>query len=615
MNIGSIPVGIIPPTPHPGNPFSSKITAGESERRSLDAFLPLLTRMVSPTPAWPPEAAEGSAAGSPPPPRNGRKSTAFVLPSTDQYKGNPPAVIPSTAAFTAITPVQAANKVPKIEVSNGFPVWPTATQNRRDSFSPVKFSGSGFGSSSDSVYVAPPPHQTAGLKSEILNPDCAFGLRISPQVFKAGPAFIEDMPPRSSPARPAGTGAFEVSAPRAGEGSGEAGPKQTQYPQETPEAVVSPPLDRSVQQTSAMVLTPTCGRNSGADLKQEPSADGAEAKPAARTDSAPALSTVTPATENTGSTGSIEFSLPSISELNSSIHENLVGHPAAVAGQALPAWPGEQESESVFPIVSGEKSSLVEHGQKKAETPPGPAMTVRSVALPNRPPQSAATPARSHSEAPPIDLAQEDSNTADLSAKSVKLATANLQTLSSGSGNPNNDAPQLWTLGPTARDGVPEPRPNPPEAPQSSKIDPEFPIQHFALNQSARQISFQLNSASSNNVNVVFVEKGGNVQVAVRTPDPNLAKSLQTNLTDLVARLGEAGLKTQVYLPASSHHAAASNLDFLSAGKNQGDPGSRNGSAAGQQQDHNGSNKRQQSRWRAQMEETLSSEEVGSDVR
>ena len=100
------------------------------------------------------------------------------------------------------------------------------------------------------------------------------------------------------------------------------------------------------------------------------------------------------------------------------------------------------------------------------------------------------------------------------------------------------------------------------------------------------------------------------MQVAVRTEDPQLARSLQSDLGDLVSRLENKGFKTESWIPAAVQHAAApAAAASASAGQGQSE---HSGSGAGQQQQRQGqnqSNQRQQPRWMAQLEETMANED------
>ena len=154
-------------------------------------------------------------------------------------------------------------------------------------------------------------------------------------------------------------------------------------------------------------------------------------------------------------------------------------------------------------------------------------------------------------------------------------------------------------------------------APMRSASAPDLPSQAQAkdpVSQPARQISFKLAGPATSNVNVLFTEKAGKVEVAVRTPDQNLTKSLQSDLGDLVARLNNSGLKTEAWIPTAAHHAPPSppSNSANSQGHQPGNSGLWSGNQQ-QQRERNESNQRQQPRWMAQFDESVSAEDMGVD--
>ncbi len=145
------------------------------------------------------------------------------------------------------------------------------------------------------------------------------------------------------------------------------------------------------------------------------------------------------------------------------------------------------------------------------------------------------------------------------------------------------------------------------DTPHAAKVVVEPEINVAARPQPTRQISLKL-GADSTKVDVELTERAGKVLVAVRTPDRDLAKSLQTDLGELVGRLENKGFKTEAWIPTASGHSAASAPSQSGPGNSPGEE-RHSGSGAGQQQGRqgqNGSNQRQQARWVAQVEETLS---------
>src|SRR5262249_44712603 len=73
--------------------------------------------------------------------------------------------------------------------------------------------------------------------------------------------------------------------------------------------------------------------------------------------------------------------------------------------------------------------------------------------------------------------------------------------------------------------------------------------------QTSGAVALRMRSADST-VNVQLKQRGGAVEVSVRSDNPQLAKALQTDLGDLVGRLSERGYKAETWSPAESHHAA-----------------------------------------------------------
>jgi hypothetical protein len=148
-------------------------------------------------------------------------------------------------------------------------------------------------------------------------------------------------------------------------------------------------------------------------------------------------------------------------------------------------------------------------------------------------------------------------------------------------------------------------------ASQATKVSNEPEMNAAPQPPPARQISLKLTGEDSSSVNVEVSERAGKVQVAVRTADPDLAKSLRTDLGDLVGRLESKGFKTDAWVPTALRHTAADAPG--QSGSTNSQSGERQaGSGTGQRQERqgqNGSSQRQQARWKAQMEETLSTEE------
>ena len=133
---------------------------------------------------------------------------------------------------------------------------------------------------------------------------------------------------------------------------------------------------------------------------------------------------------------------------------------------------------------------------------------------------------------------------------------------------------------------------------QPATVSPELQIANPVQSQPIREISFRL-GADSSPVDVQVAQRAGKIQVAVRTADPELAKSLQTNLGEVVGRLEDRGFRTETWTPVSGHGGPA--LREPNSNSQSGDSSSQNS-----QQDRQGqqeSNQRQQRRWKAQLED------------
>jgi hypothetical protein len=129
--------------------------------------------------------------------------------------------------------------------------------------------------------------------------------------------------------------------------------------------------------------------------------------------------------------------------------------------------------------------------------------------------------------------------------------------------------------------------------------------------QPTRQISVQLKTEGSKPVEVQLIDRAGRIDVAVRTADRELAKSLQTDLGDLVGRLENKGFKTEAWVPSAARFSEVPSLLPAKPDNGNGQSGSFGGGKNSHSQDHGGSNQRQQPRWTAQFKKTL--DETGAE--
>jgi hypothetical protein len=163
---------------------------------------------------------------------------------------------------------------------------------------------------------------------------------------------------------------------------------------------------------------------------------------------------------------------------------------------------------------------------------------------------------------------------------------------------------------PAVRSGASDPQTDQGEINQGRAERPttEPEISSAVHPQPTRQVSLRLESAESGNVDLLLRERGGHVQVAVRTGDQQLARTLQSDLGDLVNRLENRGFKTESWVPGSTHHATA----WMPGSSQAADP-EHSGSPAGERHGQQQSNQRRQPRWTGQFEETLETEEARMD--
>jgi hypothetical protein len=149
----------------------------------------------------------------------------------------------------------------------------------------------------------------------------------------------------------------------------------------------------------------------------------------------------------------------------------------------------------------------------------------------------------------------------------------------------------------------------PPSEPPIVSSETEVP--RAGPSQTIREVSLRLAVATSavatSSVDVQLAQRAGKVQVAVRTPDQDLANSLQSNLGQLIGRLEEKGFKTNVWTPVAAQHSGSAVREPSTSSDSQSHSG-RPGSQGGQTDSRGGqheSGRRQQGRWKTELEETL----------
>ena len=125
-----------------------------------------------------------------------------------------------------------------------------------------------------------------------------------------------------------------------------------------------------------------------------------------------------------------------------------------------------------------------------------------------------------------------------------------------------------------------------------------------------KDISIQVSQPGTQKVEVRVVQQSGELRVAVRTGDSDLAHGLQQNLSDLVGRLQETGFRAEGWRPGGStvDSPAASEARAASDASRSGNQQSSSGNSQGQE------GERQQSRsqrpaWLEELEASINGNE------
>jgi Flagellar hook-length control protein FliK len=139
----------------------------------------------------------------------------------------------------------------------------------------------------------------------------------------------------------------------------------------------------------------------------------------------------------------------------------------------------------------------------------------------------------------------------------------------------------------------------------TSTVSQETEADSPTASQPIHEISLRLALAASPQVDVQVAERAGKIQVSVRTADPDLARSLQGNLGELVGRLEQKGFTTDVWAPVAAQHAGLVVREPSTSAESQPDNSGSHGGQPGSQSEQQESNQRQPERWEAQFEEML----------
>jgi hypothetical protein len=108
------------------------------------------------------------------------------------------------------------------------------------------------------------------------------------------------------------------------------------------------------------------------------------------------------------------------------------------------------------------------------------------------------------------------------------------------------------------------------------------PKQAAPTNEPLRNMHIQLSGDNNQRVNVQLVDRGGELRVSVKSPDPVLSQTLQQHMPELTSRLQQQSYRTEVWMPKESASSSSNNSNSNgSSNPGYGNPGGRQN---GQQQ-------------------------------
>jgi hypothetical protein len=122
-----------------------------------------------------------------------------------------------------------------------------------------------------------------------------------------------------------------------------------------------------------------------------------------------------------------------------------------------------------------------------------------------------------------------------------------------------------------------------------------------------KDISIQVGSPAGDKVQVRLVQETGELHIAVRTGDAEMAHGLQQGLPELVNKLQESGYRTETWRPADAASPAAARpaeTQNSSTSSRQGDSGSQSGGSQ-QQSGQRNRNQSDRPRWVQDFESSM----------
>jgi hypothetical protein len=226
-------------------------------------------------------------------------------------------------------------------------------------------------------------------------------------------------------------------------------------------------------------------------------------------------------------------------------------------------------------------------------------------------------PASPASEALPVSLRPlqpETAAAAHLSSKkpteSDAAAPATVQPIAGGTGAALNSYGHAPT-NPEVSAAPATPSPTPPKpveaawAPQSQPKAAAAPL---------KDISFQVAQSGTQKVEVRVVQQSGELRVAVRTGDSDLAHGLQQGLSDLVGRLQENGFRTEAWRPGGYTVQAAPASESRNSQSSSQDRDSQSYSGSHQQEGERRQSQSNRPGWVEEMENSTTGSEQSQGV-
>ena len=253
----------------------------------------------------------------------------------------------------------------------------------------------------------------------------------------------------------------------------------------------------------------------------------------------------------------------------------------------LPAGGRDSETVETATAVPPSRDAMAEAGvPTSAEDRPAPSLRGSASSVGQPKPQPAAQERQATEDRePPKDQTVPRTDQDAPAARDAKLGATMGQLVES--------APQ------TVEASGPRPIPNEPAkaAPTLTKEITQEPASDSTARPAiARQISLKLTGADATNVDVQVRERAGRIEVAVRTGDSELNKSLQSELGDLVSRLENRGFKTEAWTPAGSRQPMSAQSSSESSANQHQSGHSGSGNERQQRHAQGDSNPRRQPR-------------------